>query len=65
MSRYKCGHCGATCDENELDYEEWDEPRGEFWGSPCSEHMVELRCPYCGSDDIDEYYVDEEDEDGE
>lgn len=61
MSRYECGHCGAICDEDELALETWDEPR-EFWGMPCYEHMVEIRCPYCGSDAIDEYEEDDEDE---
>lgn len=49
---YRCCHC-----KNYFEYpdtHEWDEPRGEYWGMPCSEHMIEDVCPYCGSDDIEE-----------
>ena len=62
MSKYKCYHCNCICDEDELAYEEWDEPRGEYWGMPCTEHMTEIRCPSCGSDDIDEYEEEEDEE---
>lgn len=60
MSKCKCQDCGWIGDDHELEKEEWYESRGEFWGSPCSEHMVEMRCPHCGSDDIDEYYENDE-----
>ncbi len=59
---YKCYDCGAVFEQPII--KEWDESRGEFWGMPCCEHMVEWHCPCCDSDDIDEYNEeDEEDED--
>ena len=57
---YRCCHC-----KNYFDYpdtHEWYESRGEYWGMPCSEHMIEEVCPYCGSDDIEES-EEEENED--
>lgn len=57
----KCYDCGAVFEEDEVVVEEYDESRGEFWGMPCSEHIVEWHCPCCGSDGIDDYYEEEED----
>lgn len=59
--KFKCHSCGEVVDYPDI--REWDEPRGEFWGMPCSEHMIEWYCPVCGSDDIDQdFYEDEEEE---
>ena len=49
---YKCNDCGNT-----FDYlKRVEEPRGEFWGVPCTETMY--YCPCCESDDY-EYYDEE------
>lgn len=61
--KYYCLECGQWTDDVEVN--EWDENRGEFWGMPCTEHMVEWLCPNCGSDGIieaDEVCVEEEEE---
>jgi len=58
----RCNDCGKVFSENDVVVKEWDEPRGEYWGMPCSEHMVEWHCPFCNSDDVDDYY-EEDDED--
>ena len=60
MRMIKCADCGSVFSEDELIVEERDESRGEFWGIPCEEHMVEWHCPHCDSDDVDEYYGEEE-----
>ena len=41
---YKCVECGHIFEEGEQIC--WDEDRGEFWGSSCSETMS--GCPCCG-----------------
>jgi len=33
---------------SDLELHIWNEPRGECFGSPCSEIMSELRCQSCG-----------------
>lgn len=57
--RYICRDC------EEIFYEEdagsYQESRGEFWGAPCWESL--MCCPYCKSDDIEEYQEEEEEED--
>lgn len=40
---YKCLNCGHIFEEGEQAC--WNESRGEFWGSPCSEEMS--GCPLC------------------
>lgn len=45
-----CEDCGWTGEPEEL--KRVEEPRGEFWGIPCSETMY--YCPNCGSDFITE-----------
>lgn len=40
---YKCIECGHVFDEE--DVAEWEEARGEYWGTPCSEKMS--GCPVC------------------
>lgn len=60
--RHYCEECGAWFDMPR--YIEWDESRGEYWGIPCTEHLVELRCPNCDSEDIiTREFIREEDED--
>lgn len=49
------GKCYCEDCENWFDIpivEEVDEPRGEYWGIPCTEHMVYRYCPVCGSEAI-------------
>ena len=40
---YKCLECGHLFEEGEQT--SWEEDRGEYWGSPCSEKMY--GCPNC------------------
>ena len=56
---YKCRDCGEYFEEPER----VEEPRGEFWGVPCSETMY--YCPYCGGSDWDESWIIEEEEEAE
>ena len=62
-----CDRCKSWFDSPYV--HEWDEPRGEYWGIPCSEHMYEKLCPKCKSADIyeadDLYIIDEEEEEDE
>lgn len=55
----KCFDCGWIGDAEELKAVE--ESRGEFWGMPAYETMY--YCPCCGSDCIDDYNGEEDDED--
>ena len=58
MKMWYCCDCETWFDEpNVIEY---DESRGEYWGIPCSEHMVECHCPNCDSEDIEENYYEEE-----
>lgn len=42
--KFKCLDCGK-----EFDYPKIvEEPRGEFWGMPCTESVA--YCPFCGGD---------------
>lgn len=50
LGKYYCTDCKSWHDY--LDIEEVDEPRGEYWGMPCTEHMVYRYCPDCGSEEI-------------
>ena len=58
---YKCDCCGEIFDEDELEYE-IETNCSECWGSPAYEDYSVPVCPFCGSEDIDETYDDEEDE---
>lgn len=31
---------------------QWEEPRGEYWGIPCTETMCEYLCPVCRSNEV-------------
>lgn len=61
MSKYICIDCGREFDDPEV----WEEDRGEFWGTPCTETVY--GCPYCHGDyeEIKETEEDEEEEDDE
>lgn len=43
---FKCLECGHIFEEGEEAC--WNESRGEFWGTPCSEEVS--GCPSCGGD---------------
>lgn len=43
---YKCYECGHVFDESDLDF--WEEDRGEYWGTRCSETLS--GCPKCRGD---------------
>lgn len=58
---YICLDCKEVHEDSKLVYKSYDEPR-EFWGMPCYEHFVEAYCPNCGSDELEKYYPDEEEE---
>lgn len=47
---YRCCNCGQLFHEDDIKYVE--EPRGEFWGQPCTERMSYSPC--CEAD-IEEY----------
>lgn len=61
----KCLECGEVFQDSSLVIEKWEESRGEFWGIPCTETMYEVHCPYCDSEDVEENYVEEEDDDSD
>lgn len=46
MAMLRCTDCGHTFEDGEL--AKWEENRGEFWGSPCSETVS--GCPICKGD---------------
>lgn len=50
---YRCYHCGRLFDYPAA----VEEPRGEFWGTPCTETVYYSPC--C-EDDFDEVEVDED-----
>ena len=51
---FKCYECGKRFEWPE----EVDEPRGEYWGMPCSERVY--YCPMCDGWDFEEIQDDEE-----
>ena len=53
--KYRCCKCGEICGIHEV-----REPRGEFWGFPCSETVYYSDC--C-DDDFEEVDVEEVEED--
>ena len=57
---FKCNDCGNTFHDYEIKtiYED----RGEFWGAPAYEPIG--LCPYCNSDDFEEYFEREDEENG-
>lgn len=56
---YKCCRCGERF--REPDVLSWREHHGEGM----YETMCEYYCPYCGDDEMEEVYGDEEDEEEE
>ena len=59
---YKCEHCGLIFDEYNLDFK--NTTYEDYFGCPIGSNTL-LRlpvCPNCHSEEIDEYYEDEEEE---
>ena len=54
----RCCDCSWIGEPEEL--KAVDESRGEFWGMPAYETMY--YCPECGSDCVDDYNEEEEEE---
>lgn len=54
----RCLNCGAEILRDELEYTR--EYMGEFWGMPAYEDAYV--CPHCGSDDIEDSEVDDDEE---
>ena len=53
-----CNDCGKIFDED--DAKVVHDHVGDFWGAPAYQDFIE--CPYCGSDDIDDYHEEDEEE---
>ena len=58
MSKFVCLHCSHLFDEDDI--ATWQEGRGEYWGSPCSETVG--GCPQCGEGYVETYKCEECDE---
>ena len=56
--RYKCKRCGDVIDEEDLKRTTYYEDRGEFWGTSCSELIVEIdySCNRCKNGEYEEAY---------
>ena len=61
MAKMRCYDCDAVFDEE--DAETRSECVGEFWGSPAYQNYAV--CPFCHSEDIEEYEEPAEEEEGE
>lgn len=63
LGNWYCFNCQEWFDEPI--WEEVDEPRGEFWGVPCTEHCVYVYCPICKEQDVEEakYLILDDEED--
>ena len=57
---YKCYKCGSVFEEKEIEVDTWREYRGECFGIPAYETVSEEHCPYCNSDDFEEWEEDDE-----
>lgn len=60
IEQWKCSDCGAVFSEpDEVSWKE--EMSGDGWAW---QTFTELFCPHCGSQDIERYYGEDEDDDG-
>ena len=60
VEQWKCSDCGAVFSEpDEVSWKE--EMSGDGWAW---QTFTELFCPRCGSQDIERYYGEDEDDDG-
>lgn len=48
VEEYALKHDVCSRCYGELERWEWNEPRDQFWGFPCSERMVGSKCCSCG-----------------
>ena len=55
----KCHDCDRVFSELDVVVKDYYESRGEYWGMPCSEHILEWHCPFCNSEDLDHYTEEE------
>ena len=62
MMRYICSECKEIFNESEIVVNSYTEKMGEFWGAPAYETFYEDHCPYCGSNYIEEYYEEGNDD---
>ncbi len=56
---YICERCGEIFDSPEVEI--WRDVE-EFWGAKCYNETATYSCPFCGSEDIEPYYEDDEEE---
>lgn len=62
-----CNKCGQVLSEDELEYERvcWEEYYGVGSMFPNKNYGDIAICPVCGSDDLEKYYEDDEDDEEE
>ena len=62
MMRYICADCGAIFDKNEARYEEvcMEDYYGVGNLFPDRHYNTFMICPECGSEDVDDYYEEDE-----
>jgi DNA-directed RNA polymerase subunit RPC12/RpoP len=53
MEKYKCNDCGEIFREDEISYDNGYD-MVEYWGSMVQMPWTIEKCPYCGSEDIEE-----------
>lgn len=59
---YKCSECERVFDKPHEHETTWEAFYGVSGMFPDHHRVTILECPYCGSDGIEEYFEDEEDE---
>ena len=59
-----CQDCGETFDEDEVVYERvcWEDYYGVGSSFQNKNYGSMATCPYCGSDELEDYYEEDEDE---
>lgn len=60
----KCVRCGETFDEDDVVYETvcWEDYYGVGASFQNKNYGSMATCPYCGSDELEDYYEEDEDE---
>ena len=61
MAKLRCYDCGEVFEEEDADSR--SECVGEFWGSPAYDTIP--ICPFCHSDELEEYDEKEDDDETE
>ena len=62
MYVWYCPVCKKYYEDGEIDYIGVDEPRGEYWGVPCTERIWYPVCPDCGETVYEELEPEDEEE---